>query len=145
MDENIQTHDENEVENGANLSASKTAQIKNHKPLIYDYIDYRAFLQDSLVHIQSRNSKYSATAYVRQAGFGENSRGYFNLIMNGKRNLSSLTILGFARTLKLSEKETFHFYVSLPPIYHLHIRHHLQYNAHEDENLISVPMCVAPL
>lgn len=79
------------------------------KPVIYDYVDYRTFLSDSLQHIQSKNSKYSATAYVRQAGFGENSRGYFNLIMNGKRNLSSSTILGFARTLKLNEKETFHF------------------------------------
>lgn len=79
------------------------------KPVIYDYVDYRAFLLDSLNHIQSRNSKYSATAFVRQAGFGENSRGYFNLIMSGKRNLSSSTILGFARTLKLNDKETFHF------------------------------------
>ena len=82
---------------------------KIERPVIYDYVDYRAFLSDSLAHIQSKNSKYSATAYVRQAGFGENSRGYFNLIMNGKRNLSSSTILGFARTLKLNDKETFHF------------------------------------
>ena len=91
-------------------SAAPTAiQPKNEKPVIYDYVDYRAFLSDSLAHIQTKNSKYPATAYVRQAGFGENSRGYFNLIMNGKRNLSSSTVLGFARTLKLSEKETFHF------------------------------------
>jgi uncharacterized protein (TIGR02147 family) len=83
--------------------------LKTERPVIYDYVDYRLFLSDSLAHIQTKNSKYSATAYVRQAGFGENSRGYFNLIMNGKRNLSSSTILGFARTLKLNEKETFHF------------------------------------
>lgn len=89
--------------------AAPTATPMNEKPSIYDYVDYRAFLSDSLAHIQTRNSKYSATAYVRQAGFGENSRGYFNLIMNGKRNLSSSTILGFAKTLKLNEKETFHF------------------------------------
>ncbi len=101
--EHTQTHTTQE-------SAAPTAihpQIE--KPVIYDYVDYRAFLSDSLAHIQTKNSKYSATAYVRQAGFGENSRGYFNLIMNGKRNLSSSTILGFARTLKLTEKETFHF------------------------------------
>ena len=91
-------------------SAAPTAiHPRNERPVIYDYVDYRAFLSDSLEHIQTKNPKYSATAYVRQAGFGENSRGYFNLIMNGKRNLSSSTILGFARTLKLNEKETFHF------------------------------------
>lgn len=88
----------------------KAPQVpRTQKPLIYDYVDYRPFLLHSLEHIQAKNSKYSATAYVRQAGFGENSRGYFNLIMSGKRNLSSSTILGFARTIKLSEKETFHF------------------------------------
>lgn len=91
-------------------TAAPTAiQARLEKPVIYDYVDYRAFLSDSLQYIQTKNPKYSATAYVRQAGFGENSRGYFNLIMNGKRNLSSSTILGFSRTLKLSEKETFHF------------------------------------
>lgn len=89
--------------------APPSAIPRIERPVIYDYVDYRAFLSDSLAHIQNKNSKYSATAYVRQAGFGENSRGYFNLIMNGKRNLSSSTILGFARTLKLNEKETFHF------------------------------------
>ena len=86
-----------------------TAAVTNERPVIYNYVDYRAFLLDSLTFIQSKNSKYSATAFVRQVGFGENSRGYFNLIMNGKRNLSSSTILGFAKTLKLSDKETFHF------------------------------------
>lgn len=86
-----------------------TSVTSKEKPVIYDYVDYRAFLLDSLNFIQSKNSKYSATAYVRQAGFGENSRGYFNLIMSGKRNLSSSTILGFAKTIKLTEKETFYF------------------------------------
>lgn len=89
--------------------AAPQALLMNEKPVIYDYVDYRAFLSDSLKFIQAKNSKYSATAFVRQAGFGENSRGYFNLIMSGKRNLSSSTILGFAKTLKLNEKETFHF------------------------------------
>jgi uncharacterized protein (TIGR02147 family) len=79
------------------------------KPSIFDYIDYRTFLDASLKHIQTKNSKYSATAFIRQAGFSENSRGYFNLIISNKKNLSSSTILGFAKTLKLNEKETFHF------------------------------------
>ncbi len=103
--EHTQTHTTTDTETVAPTAVSP----KIERPVIYDYVDYRAFLSDSLLHIQTKNSKYSATAYVRQAGFGENSRGYFNLIMNGKRNLSSSTILGFAKTLKLNEKETFHF------------------------------------
>jgi uncharacterized protein (TIGR02147 family) len=90
-------------------TANVTTLVHTERPVVFDYVEYRAFLSDSLAHIQTRNSKYSATAYVRQAGFGENSRGYFNLIMSGKRNLSTSTILGFAKVLKLSEKETFHF------------------------------------
>lgn len=98
---------EQEIAN--NEAKNKNLEGRRDRPSIFDYVDYRGFLQDSLAHIQSKNPKYSATAYVRQAGFGENSRGYFNLIMNGKRNLSSSTILGFARTLKLNDKETYHF------------------------------------
>lgn len=99
------THTTKELE----VTPITSTSAATERPVIYDYVDYRAFLQDSLAHIQQRNPKYSATAFVRQAGFGENSRGYLNLILNGKRNLSSSTILGFARTLKLNEKETFHF------------------------------------
>jgi uncharacterized protein (TIGR02147 family) len=102
--ETIQTTDTIETKTHASVQSSAPV-----KPVIYDYVDYRIFLSDSLQFIQTKNPKYSATAYVRQAGFGENSRGYFNLIMSGKRNLSSSTILGFAKTLKLNEKETFHF------------------------------------
>ena len=99
-------HTTQQDEEGTPKPASSST---TERPIIYEYVDYRSYLSDSLAFIQSKNSKYSATAFVRQAGFGENSRGYFNLIMSGKRNLSSSTILGFAKTLKLNEKETFHF------------------------------------
>lgn len=79
------------------------------RPNIFEFVDYRLFLAEAFAHIQSKNPKYSATAFVRQAGFGENARGYFTLIINGKRNLSTSTILGFSKTLKLSEKEIFYF------------------------------------
>ena len=99
-----------ETINSSALSSGTVSEDKTkEKPVIHNYVDYRAFLSDSLDYIQSKNPKYSATAFVRQAGFGENSRGYFNLIMNKKRNLSSSTILGFAKTLKLNEKETYYF------------------------------------
>ncbi len=101
-----------ETTQSTTLQTESLQEVKRttvEKPVIYDYVDYRTFLADSLNYIQSKNPKYSATAFVRQAGFGENSRGYFNLIMSGKRNLSSSTILGFAKTIKLNEKETFHF------------------------------------
>jgi uncharacterized protein (TIGR02147 family) len=79
------------------------------KPIIYDYFDYRVFLRDSLSYIQSKNPMYTAAAFVKQAGFGENSRGYLTMIINKKRNLSSSTILGFTKALKLTDKEAYYF------------------------------------
>jgi uncharacterized protein (TIGR02147 family) len=94
------------IENNEDKNLTK----KNaERPDIFSYSDYRIYLADSLVYIQSKNAKYSATAFVRQAGFGENSRGYFSLILSGKRNLSHSTILGFAKTLKMSERENYQF------------------------------------
>ncbi len=106
IDKHVTTTTPDTHNHGIDAPISMPSRIE--KPLVFDYTDYRAFLSDSLDYIQTKNPKYSATAFVRQAGFGENSRGYFALIMSGKRNLSSSTILGFAKTLKLNEKETFH-------------------------------------
>lgn len=92
-----------------NIITENAQKLQIAKPNIFEFVDYRLFLTAAFAHIQSRNPKYSATAFVRQAGFGENARGYFTLIINGKRNLSTSTILGFSKTMKLSEKETFYF------------------------------------
>lgn len=91
------------------INESTTVSKGYARPSIFDYVDYRAYLQVALQYVQSKNPSYSATAFVKQAGFGENSRGYFNLIINGKRNLSPSTILGFSKTLKLSERESHYF------------------------------------
>ncbi len=79
------------------------------KKSIYQYSDYRLFLADSLKTLQKKNTAYSATAFCRQAGFAGNSRGYFGLIVKGKRNLGVKGVRGFAKALKLSERERIHF------------------------------------
>ena len=76
---------------------------------VYSYNDYRLFLADSLKNYQRKNLGYSATAFCRQAGFGQNSRGYFGLIIRGKRNLGAKGVKGFAKALKLSERESLYF------------------------------------
>lgn len=83
--------------------------MQETKPTVFEYTNYRSYLADYLVYLQKKNPAYSAAAFVRSVGFSENSRGYLNLILNGKRNLSPSAILGFAKVLKLSEKETFYF------------------------------------
>lgn len=60
-----------------------TANPMIEKPSIYDYVDYRAFMSNSL----DINSKYSATVYVRQAGLGENSLYFEHINKNMKTKL----------------------------------------------------------
>lgn len=82
---------------------------KQNKPSVFDFVNYREFLQASYIYLNSFNPSFSETAFIRKAGYGANSRGYFKLIVSGKRNLSSSAILGFGQALKLSVKELEYF------------------------------------
>lgn len=91
-----------------------TVELENFKqelkrPSVFDFVNYRDFLQRSYNYLNSMNPSFSETAFIKKAGYGANSRGYFKLIVSGKRNLSSATILGFGQALKLSVKELEYF------------------------------------
>ncbi len=90
-------------------SLSKNVERTLEKPSIYDYLDYRQFLKAAYMNKKSANPAYSESAFIQAAGFGKNSRGYFGLLMKGKRNLTAKTIYGFSKALKLSPKETMYF------------------------------------
>jgi uncharacterized protein (TIGR02147 family) len=79
------------------------------RPCVFDYVDYRVFLQDFIDYFRSKNSAFSASAFIQKCGMGANSRGYFGLIVKGKRNLTYKTVQGFSITLKLSDKEGSYF------------------------------------
>lgn len=83
--------------------------MKSEPPRVFDHSDYREYLKKALEFKRSKNPSYSESAFLKQAGFGPNSRGYFGLIVNGKRNLSSKSILGFGQALKLNDKEMSYF------------------------------------
>ena len=91
------------------LSQHQLVDNKPLKPSVYQFTDYRKFLQASLDFKRKQNPQFSESAFLRQAGFGENSRGYFGLIMAEKRNLSHQTIVGFSRACRLNEIETSYF------------------------------------
>ena len=75
-------------------------------PKVFEYINYREFLQDSLEYKKGRNPRLTTASFLQKAGLGKNSRGYFRLVVEAKRNLSEKTIRGFAQALKLKEKES---------------------------------------
>jgi len=85
---------------------SETVVKLQDKPKAFHYIDYREYLRDAYNYKKSINSSYSESAFIQAAGFGKSSRGYFGLIIKGKRNLTTKTIYGFSKALRLGPKET---------------------------------------
>ncbi|WP_408098181.1 TIGR02147 family protein [Peredibacter sp. HCB2-198] len=79
------------------------------RPDIFQYVDFRRFLKDMYLYKKSRNPSFSENAFVFAAGFGKNSRGYLGLVVKNKRNLTSKSIIGFARAMDLSPEETTYF------------------------------------
>lgn len=90
-------------------SPQKSKSSSLSLPNVFDYSDFRAFLKDCFEYRKEKNPSYSETAFIRQAGLGANSRGYLSLIVEKKRNLSQRTVAGFARALKLTDKEALYF------------------------------------
>lgn len=88
---------------------NKTAATTTTQPNVFDFVDYREFLKVSFEYKKFKNPAYSESAFIQAAGMGKNSRGYLSLIIKGKRNLSTNSILGFAQAIKLNPKETMYF------------------------------------
>lgn len=78
-------------------------------PSIYDFTDYREFLQSFFEFKKLTNSAYSASLFARKAGLGNNSRGYLKLVIENKRNLSAQTIRSFSEALGLNAQESLYF------------------------------------
>lgn len=89
--------------------AVEPQQFSPVRPSVFGFADFRQFIRAMMDFKQSKNPSYSEAALLRQAGFAESSRGYFGLVVNGKRNLSPRSILGLAEALKLSPTETQYF------------------------------------
>lgn len=90
-------------------SQSEAAIVAVNSASVFDFTDYRLFLTHAFDAKKSRNPSYTESAFCRRAGLGLNSRGYFKLIVQGKRNLTPNTIRGFADALGLSPRETLYF------------------------------------
>lgn len=72
-------------------------------PNIFEYLDYREFLRDYYEAGKENLSAFSYRYLARLAGFS--SPNFFKLVMDGDRNLSSVSVDKFARALKLDRDE----------------------------------------
>ncbi len=101
-------------------------------PNLFDYFDYREFLQDYYQFHKKRNSSYSYRLFARKAKLG--SPNYLKLVVDGKRRITDRTLFQFARGLGLSRDEEKYFRelvlyqeVSDPDSKELHLRSLLKY------------------
>ena len=101
-------------------------------PILFDYFDYRDYLQDYYQFHKKRNSAYSYRLFARKAKLG--SPNYLKLVVDGKRRITDRTLYQFARGLGLNRDEEKYFRelvmyqeVSDPDSKELHLRSLLKY------------------
>jgi uncharacterized protein (TIGR02147 family) len=106
--------------------------VESSAPNLFDYFDYRDYLQDYYQFHKKRNSAYSYRLFARKAKLG--SPNYLKLVVDGKRRITDRTLYQFARGLGLNRDEEKYFRelvmyqeVSDPDSKELHLRSLLKY------------------
>jgi uncharacterized protein (TIGR02147 family) len=77
------------------------------RPVITTYENYRDFLRDWYAWMKETHSGFSFRSFSRWAGF--KSPNQLQLIIQGKRNITSETLPTFVRVLKLKRRERSYF------------------------------------
>jgi uncharacterized protein (TIGR02147 family) len=80
---------------------------EKEKPIIFDYLDYRAFLKDLFEYKKQRNYLFSYRVFAGKAGFS--SPNFLKLIIDGKRNLSNEGIGKVAKGFEFKKQEREYF------------------------------------
>ena len=111
-------------------------------PNLFDYFDYREYLQDYYLFHKRRNSAYSYRLFARKAKLG--SPNYLKLVVDGKRRITDRTLFQFARGLGLGRDEEKYFRelvmyqeVSDPDSKELHLRSLMKY---QEKQRTAIPL-----
>ena len=73
------------------------------KPSVFEYQDYRKYLNDLVSYLRETQKTFSFRNFCRQSGFSSSST--LKLVMDGKRKLSEKGIRKVIKGLKLSKEE----------------------------------------
>ena len=74
---------------------------------VFDYFDYRVYLDEYYIARKAVDSKFSYRYFAMKAGY--NSSGLYSSIVQGKVNLTENTIPKFVKALNLAETEVLYF------------------------------------
>jgi uncharacterized protein (TIGR02147 family) len=81
--------------------------LQIQKVRVFEYDNYRKFLEDTYIQSRSLDRKFSFRYFARAAGY--KSPSIFLELIKGKKNLSPKGILKIAQALKLNPEETVFF------------------------------------
>lgn len=68
-------------------------------PSVYDYLDFRSFLNDHIAYRKQRRAGFSQRQFAAMAGF--RSPSYVKMVLDGKRNIKPATALDLAKACQL--------------------------------------------
>ncbi len=86
---------------------SKTGQATATLKSVFEFIDYRKFLEHHYSEKKKKNRKFSYRYFAMKAGI--TSPSFLKMVIDGKRNLTSGMIEKFCRALELDAKEARYF------------------------------------
>lgn len=73
------------------------------KPVVYEYIDYRLFLNDLFIFTKEKHTTFSYRFFARRAGFS--SPNFLKLVSTGQRNLTNESAGKIAKGFNLKKQE----------------------------------------
>lgn len=88
----------------ANADARSSARLPVS---VFDYFNYRSYLEDYYQYRKSLNPKFSHRYFARKAGY--NSSGLYLLLTRGKQNLTPAYLPKFAKAMELDAREEEYF------------------------------------
>jgi uncharacterized protein (TIGR02147 family) len=74
---------------------------------IFNFIDYRKFLQEYYLHMKKTTSFFSHRYFMRKAGIC--SPNFLKNVMEGKKNLTKDSVVKFAKAIGFGKRETDYF------------------------------------
>lgn len=80
---------------------------RGNMPNIYNYLDYRQFLEDFYKEKKKKNPKFSYQVIANIAGF--KAKSHYKGIIDGSRNLTTQSIPKMNKVLKLTDKQFAYF------------------------------------
>ncbi len=86
---------------------TENSKINGLSVNIFDFTNYRHYLKAYYRQVKAVRPYFSYRYFSRMAGLG--GKNYLQMVMVGKRNLSSSTACKFARALRLTKKEAAYF------------------------------------